>query len=133
MIEKLKEYKEVIVIIVFFLGGFFWLENQYPKKTDLKSEIGVLNCLLEKYMTLTQYQIRGQELEKQIQELNNQIQLFYVESKNRSRIVSPGMKHEMDEKKSDLSGKKKDLKENKDAMEKISCELERNVCGKVSP
>lgn len=131
MLEKLKEYKEVIAIIIFFLGGFFWLEGEFPKKSDLNSEIGSVKCLLEKYMTLTQLQIRRQELDKQIQEINDHIKLFPAISNAGSPPLTPAMAQELDEKKSDMSGKKKDFKENKFAMEKIVDELARNVCGKV--
>jgi hypothetical protein len=131
VLEKLKEYKEVITIIIFFLGGFFWLQNEFPKKSDLNSEIGSVQCLLQKYMTLTQLQIRSQELDKQIQELGNQIRLFPAASNDATHGLTPAMAQELDEKKSDLSDKKKDLRENKLAMEKIVEELARNACGKV--
>lgn len=37
MLNKLKEYKELIAIMVFFLGGFFgWIINFLPKATLLK-------------------------------------------------------------------------------------------------
>lgn len=132
MLQKLNEYKEIIAIIVFFLGGFFWLEGEFPKKSDLNSEIGSVKCLLEKYMTLTQLQIRGQELDKQIQELNDQIKLFPAIA-NSGPSLTPAMAQELDDKKSDMSGKKNDFKANKVAMEKIVDELARNVCGKVAP
>ena len=132
MLEKLKEYKEVITIIIFFLGGFFWLEGEFPKKSDLNSEIGSVRCLLDKYMTLTQLQIHGQELDKQIQEINDQIKLFPATSNTGLPSLTPAMTQELDEKKSDMSGKKNDFKANELAMEKIVDELARNVCGTVA-
>ena len=41
MLAKLKEYKELTAIIVFFLGGFLWLEREFdrhPTRGDLKVE-----------------------------------------------------------------------------------------------
>lgn len=145
MLEKIKEYKEVIAIIVFFLGGFIWLENQYPKKTDLKSEtrslkkdlktaIRSLDCLVEKYMTLTQLQIRGQNLEKKIQNLERKIKSTFQSSDDATTIaLSPAMKHELKKLEEDLSAKIKDLRKNKDDMEDINNQLARNICGKVEP
>jgi vacuolar-type H+-ATPase subunit D/Vma8 len=130
MLAKLKEYKELIAIILFFASGFVWLEKEYPKKAELKSEIAVLNCMLEKYMTLTQYQIRSQELEKQIQQLNNEIKNFPQGTNGAASALSPAMKSEMDEIAASLSDKKNELKENKNSMNKIIDELARNVCGK---
>ncbi|MEH6444452.1 MAG: hypothetical protein V7784_11195 [Oceanospirillaceae bacterium] len=60
MLEKLKEYKELISIILFFLAGFSWFNNQFPTKNDLSNEIKVVNCLLQNYMELTQLQIEYQ-------------------------------------------------------------------------
>ena len=56
-LEKLKQYKEIIAITIFFLGGFFWLQAEFPNKSDLRSEVGSLNCQLKSYMLLTQLQI----------------------------------------------------------------------------
>ncbi len=128
MLEKLKEYKEFIAIIIFFLGGFLWVEESFPKKADLKSEIGVLECLLNKYMTLTQLQLNGQELEKQIQELTNQVNTYPAHSK---LSISPAIQHELEDKKLDLSNNKTEFRENKKKIENILRELERSECGKV--
>ncbi|MEI7457612.1 MAG: hypothetical protein WCK93_12910 [Nitrosomonadales bacterium] len=66
MLERLKEYKELIAIIAFFLGGFFWLQSQYPNKSEVKDEFNSIRCQLNSYMKLTQLQIRSQELDKQL-------------------------------------------------------------------
>jgi hypothetical protein len=36
MLDKLKEYKELIAIIVFFLGGFIWLYISSRPRPTLK-------------------------------------------------------------------------------------------------
>ncbi len=132
MWEKIKEFGNLITILITivgcFLGAFLWLQNQFPTKDDLKFEVGILTCLLEKYMTLTQYQIENQNLEKEIQELN----LFFNESRRNTSALTIPMTFLFDEKKSKLSEKKKELKENLDNMKKVSNELARNVCGKVT-
>ena len=131
MLQKLKEYKEIIAIVVFFLGGFIWLESQFPKKSDLKSEIKTLNCLLEKYMVLTQLQIHGQKLEKQIQDIKIKIDsTFQINSDGTSPRLSPPMEYELEELRESLSNMKKELKNDNDEMEKVHNELARNICGK---
>jgi|GEM_PF-1338292 len=131
MLQKLKEYKEIIAIVVFFLGGFIWLESQFPKKSDLKSEIKTLNCLLEKYMVLTQLQIHGQKLEKQIQDIKIKIDsTFQINSDGTSPRLSPPMEYELEELRESLSNMKKELKNDNDEMEKVDNELARNICGK---
>jgi hypothetical protein len=126
MLEKLKEYKEMIAIIVFFLGGFIWLNSQFPKKSDLTAEIGSLNCQLEKYMTLTQLQIRSQELGKQAQDLATRIS--DVETNSGDTHLSPAMKFELDQMKSDLKHNREKHRSNKDEIAEILDELARNVC-----
>lgn len=133
MLEKLKEYKEVLTIIVFFLGGFFWIQGQYPTKTDLKSQIGVLNCLLDKYMSLTQLQIRGRDLERQAQDLKNEIQAFGDDQDRTHLPASPAMRQELDVKKASLVGVQADLKTNAGNIQTTGDELARNVCGRVTP
>jgi hypothetical protein len=134
MLTKLKEYKEFIAILVFFIGGFIWLEKEFPKKSDLKSEVKILECMLDKYMTLTQRQIRGQELAKRIQELNHKIKTMLPSGAGGSSpLLSPAMGHELDQLKKDLADNREDLKKNNDAMKTMRDELERNVCGKEVP
>ena len=70
-LEKLKQYKEIIAIIIFFLGGFFWLQAEFPNKSDLRSEVGSLNCQLKSYMLLTQLQIGIMGTQSEVQVLRN--------------------------------------------------------------
>jgi hypothetical protein len=39
MLEKLKEYKELIGLIVFFLGGFIWLQQKFAHKQELIEQV----------------------------------------------------------------------------------------------
>lgn len=134
MLEKIKEYKEIIVIIVFFLGGFIWLENQYPKKTDLKSEIWSLDCLLKKYMTLTQLQIRGQNLKEEIQNLERKIKSTFQTSDDATKItLSPPLAHQLKKLQEAQSKNINDLSDIHKDMVSISEELQRNECRKVKP
>ncbi len=130
MIEKLKEYKELITIIMFFLGGFLWLNNQFPTKSDLKAEVGSLNCLVEKYMTLTQLQIRGQDLEKETQDLATRISNMKID--NEDLYLSPAMKFEMNQLKSDFEHNREKYRNNSSEIVKILDELARNICRKVT-
>lgn len=127
MLDKLKEYKELIAIIVFFLGGFFWLNNQFPTKKDLKNEVESLSCLLEKYMTVTQRQIRNQELEKQAKDLMTTISS--MENSTSGVPLSPAMKYELEQKKSEINHNRKEYTSNKDVIQKIMDDLARNMCG----
>lgn len=129
MLEKLKAYKEMLAIIVFFLGGLFWIQNQFPTKSDLKAQIGILNCLLDKYMVLTQRQIRSRDLERQQLELTAQINLSADDHAPSRPPISPAMLNELDAKRQELIDVRRDLKTNADEIQKTTEELARNVCG----
>jgi hypothetical protein len=132
MFEKLKEYKELLGIVVFFLGGFFCIQNQFtrfPTKSDVKSEVSVLHCLLDKYMLLTQRQLRGRELERQVQDLTSQISA-YDDRAGAQPAISPAMREEREAKLADLVSARNDLKANAADIQKTGDELQRNVCGK---
>lgn len=130
MLDKLKNYKEMITIMLFFVSGFIWLDSQYPKKVDLKQEIASVQCILDKYMMLTQLQIHGQELEKQVTALRDVIKITLPYNTD-AIPLSPAMKYEIDEKKKELTGKKNDFKQNYNKIKQISGDLARNVCGRL--
>jgi flagellar motor component MotA len=129
MLEKLKEYKELIAIIVFFIGGFIWLTSQFPTKNDLTSEINSLNCLLEKYMTLTQLQIQNQEFEKQAQKLADRICQMRIDGQKAP--LTPAMKFELEQMESELDHNQTEHRTNTKEIEGILAQLARNVCKKV--
>jgi len=132
MLEKLKDYKELIAIIVFFLGGFVWLQTQFPNKNDLKSELGAIRCQLNQYMKLTQLQILSQEQERQLLTLKGQLSSAKPEADDGSMLtISPAMKIEIDQLKLEYSTMRNQLGQTTSEMAKIRDELARGVCGKV--
>ncbi len=141
MLQKLKEYKEIIAIMVFFAGGFMWLNKQYPTKAELHetnhqllTEIQHLQCLLKKYMQLTQLQIRSHDLEKQIDDLKSRFPAKLPSSETHGNLhLSPAMKLELDQMKSQLTHKVDDLRATTMAMETLRDELARDVCKEDIP
>ena len=104
MLDKLKEYKELITIIVFFLGGFTWLNAQFPTKADLesakidlKSAISYQDCLGERYMKLVQSQIDRQEIQVQVQGLDREIKEGSDDIEKSKVYISPAMQHSFDQ------------------------------------
>jgi hypothetical protein len=139
MMDKLKQYQEIIAIIVFFLSGFFWIESQFPQKSDLDSvkkelqaENAVLKCLLKKNMILVQDQIQASTLEKSIKE---KTEYLYVLSEKLNKIgsdaqtLSPAMQITLSETKDDVANQKEALKVVIARMQDTKNELERNICG----
>ena len=125
MFAKLKQYKEFIAILVFFLGGFFWLDSQFPKKSDLETQIGGvsddlsgqivnLQCLLKKYMKLTQLQINAQTKEKTIDNLRQSVESL---SDIEPDLLSPQMRQI-------LNGFAEELETEKAALSKIASDIE---------
>ena len=47
-VTRLKEYKEFIAILVFFMGGFFWIYGFFATKDQVK----VLQCLTNNNIAL---------------------------------------------------------------------------------
>lgn len=127
MLEKIKEYKEIITIVVFFLGGFAWLESQFPKKVELQSDIGTLSCLLEQYMQLTQQQFLNQRLGEQIRDLKEKL------SSNGGIVdmsgISPALMRVHGELAEQLDEAKGKYRDSVEQMEEINNRLARNYCG----
>lgn len=142
MLEKLKEYQELITIIVFFLGGFLWLETQFPQKTDLETvkqdlqkENAVLKCLLKKNMTLVQDQIQASALEKSIKEKSEYLYVLTEKLdklKTEGQGVSPAMDLSLNETKEEVANKKNELRQVISRMQDTKNELERNICGEAA-
>jgi len=125
MLEKLNEYKEILTIIVFFLGGYSWLQNQYPNKEYLKTELTSLRCQLDHYMKLTQLQIKNQELDKDVSMLSKTLS----DNSGKGKVsLSPAMQMELSEK---LGRKKEDQKSTLNEMERINNDLIIGNCGRV--
>ncbi len=131
MLEKLKEYKELTAIIVFFLGGFFWLQSEFPSKSDMKGELVSIHCLLDSYMKLTQLQILSQELDKQTSELGRKLSEAPPTDAGASALsVSPAMRAEFEQLKVDYAARRNQLGQTTNEMAKIRDELARGVCGR---
>lgn len=131
MLEKLKEYKELIAIIVFFLGGFFWLQSEFPSKNDLKSQLKVINCQLDSYMQLTQLQISSQEQEKQLNDLLKKLSEAPPDDNSKKGVsISPAMRVELEQLRVDYTERRNQLGVTTAAMAKIKDELARGVCEK---
>jgi hypothetical protein len=131
MLDRLKEYKELIAILVFFLGGFFWLQSEFPSKGELRAEIGSLDCVLQSYMKLTQSQISSQEQEKQVSELMRKLSEAPPDDASRSGLsVSPAMRVEFEQLKADYTAKRQQLADTTKEMAQIRKDLEMNICGK---
>lgn len=133
MLAKLKEYKDVISIVIFFLGGFFWIQNELPKKNDLeavKQELlaknKVLKCLLKSNMTLVQDQIQASSLEKNIKEKQDYL---ILSDKFPEESMSPAMKSTLNELREDVANKKEELKTVIMRMQNTRSDLEKNICG----
>ncbi|HEY1963144.1 MAG TPA: hypothetical protein VGG69_12045 [Rhizomicrobium sp.] len=123
MLDKLNQYKEVITLVVFFLGGFFWIENQFPTKIDLTKQIGVLKCELDNYMKLTQLQIRSRDLEKSVQALDTDLEMPVAAD------IPPSFRDVIESKKSQRTEDVAALKVVNDQIASIFTDLGRQICG----
>lgn len=123
MLDRLKEYKELIAIMIFFLSGFLWIQ-------DLKSQVSVLGCLLEEYMTLTQLQISHQQKEREVERLSRQINAFPTAAGGDLPALSPAMKQELANLVNDREEAQGKLKRIQSDMESIRDKLQKHACGK---
>ncbi|MEM9059031.1 MAG: hypothetical protein AAGD13_01090 [Pseudomonadota bacterium] len=145
MLEKLKEFRELIAILLFFTGGFIWIESRYAAKDDFdkvsqsltginlematRDDLKVMQCLLTEYMKLTQLQIRAQDIEKQVADL--------LESLKDPRLASntdqlpPALKAVLQTHYADLDAKRAALNEVDVEMGGVRQKLERQECGAV--
>jgi len=125
VLQVLNEYKEIIVVIAFFLGGVFWIQDRFPTKTDLVAQLSFIKCQLDEYMQLTQLQVRHEQLSAQLAQ-----QLGSATTVSSKVALSPSMKQTL----SDLQTQRAQLRAAGDtasaAMQKISDDLGRNLCAK---
>jgi len=125
MLAKLKEYKEIISLVIFFLGGVFWIQNQFPNKEDLAS----VRCLLNGYMKLTQLQIRSQELDKKRYNLSQQLTGAPSNNGSNDEIeFSPAMMMELEQLKADYKNTQDEFRQTNLDMTELRDELQRGVC-----
>lgn len=140
MLSKLKEYKEFVAILVFFLGGFFWIDSEFPKKSDvtsvrdgLSNQVTTLECMLKQYMRLTQLQLGAQQTEKRIRELRDQ----WLERQDSTAglqpaELSPAMRHELNELKEQLDAERSLLNEISGEIREVNEDLKLQTCGTVT-
>jgi methyl-accepting chemotaxis protein len=126
MIEKLKEYRDLIGLVVFFLGGLFWVQNQFPTKTDLSDQLGVVKCQLRSYMSLTQDELHVQDLTGKIQDIDQQLAAL----SEGTAQTSPSIAGMVEKQRSDRDSYLADLKTTNTQMSDITQSLERQECGK---
>lgn len=149
MLGKLKEYKEIIAIVVFFLGGLTWLHKEFPDKKDVESQqqhlqanlksqkralearLASLQCLVDKYMQLTQLQIQNATLAKDIDTLETARDTTNANGHGDVQL-SPELKHQFAAMMQDLANKTARWNANDAEMQKVSDQLQRNVCMKVT-
>lgn len=124
MIEKLKEYRDLIGLVVFFLGGFFWAENQFPTKIDLNVQMSRMRCQLTDYMSLTQDQIRAADMNGKIQDINQQLNAFSAPGVT----ISPSMQDIVNQQKADRQQYLDDLKAANTDMQAINQRLQKQDC-----
>lgn len=65
VLARLKEYKEIITLFTFFLGGYLWMQKEFPSKSYVDSKIesatssiSSLNCLLNKNISSLDAQLQ---------------------------------------------------------------------------
>lgn len=140
MLARLKEYKELITIVLFFLGGFFWIENRYVQTTELngvnarfdtvakEDSLNILNCKVDKYMRLTQLQVEAAEVKELIEGLEDDLASFQVASVE----VTPAMRNAIQRSEKELSNQLDRLFAVDTEVRALSDELARQVCSEVA-
>ena len=100
-ITRLKEYKEFIVILVFFIGGFMWIYGYFATKEQVK----VLQCLTNQNITLIESRMqkkflfdelnqKGMELEKLLKKADvlNEERRKVIQLTNEIEIIKANLK-----------------------------------------
>jgi hypothetical protein len=128
LLDVLNECKEVIALLVFFLGGVWWIQDRFPTKTDLQSRLALIKCELDDYMQLTQLQVRHEQLSGQLAQLDQQ--LGSATTVRTSVALSPSLQQML----SGLQTQRGQLQIQADAasaaMQKLNDDLARNLCAK---
>ncbi len=130
----LGQYRDVIVLLLFFLGGFFYLDRTFPKHEDLAREsnkltaeltrhneglvadITRLQCLVDSYMQLTQLQTNTLNTDARRAELLTLI---------KTGALTPAMTADME---TEIDVLKNRSLSNVSQMTVIRQKLERNEC-----
>lgn len=124
MLDRLKEYRDIISLVVFFLGGFLWVQAQFATKAALNEE----KCLLRDAITLGQLQIRQSSLQNETQALDGQISERLAVLAKLTDRPSPSFLFELDQMKAKEAKKLADLDENIKQQQKISDDMVNPKC-----
>lgn len=126
LLGTLNDYKEVLSIIVFFLGGVWWIQDRFPTKTDLNSNVNFIKCQLKEYMELTQQQIKHEQasasLAEVVQELGSPMAL------QRAVELSPSMQQMIAGFKDKETYFRSEVDASSTAMSNINDNLARGIC-----
>jgi hypothetical protein len=129
--KTLGAYKELIAIVVFFFGGFAYLDANYPSKTEFQTT----NCLLKTYMLITQLQLRNYQLEKSISRLRPSVK-DYDDLKNQQPAVwaqlTKGMKADVEVMRAELLDSEKELQKVLERIREEKDGLQMHKCGESS-
>lgn len=142
MLATLKAYKEFLAILVFFAGGFAWIESRYTAHEDFSGlsdtmngvrqematqrDVARLKCLLTEYMTLTHLQIRAQDLEKEIERLTGDLSDPRLASADLE--ANPALMMVVADHEERLRMTRGDLKEVNDEITRVTEALQRHEC-----
>lgn len=78
LLNRLKEYKELITIIVFFISGFLWLYGYFATKDQLR----IMKCIVNHQISMVESRIQKQDLLEQL--INTIISLNDLPANDRS-------------------------------------------------
>lgn len=81
-LNRLKEYKEFIAIVLFFLAGFLWIYGYFATKEQL-SEV---RCLMDANITLLSGQVQSNVLAQQLLK-NKEMQLTIIDESKTNLIA----------------------------------------------
>ncbi|SEA59322.1 hypothetical protein [Rubrimonas cliftonensis] len=148
MLERLKAYKEFIAILLFFAGGFAWMERTYLSRDSLSGverqlagldarlaeharieDVQTLSCLLNAYMLLTQRQMRAMDVERMIAENTRALTAPFEAVAEAAR--SPAMMIEFERKQDELGALRAERRALRQAMADTTDRLERHECGRL--
>lgn len=152
MLERLKQYKELIAILVFFLGGFAWIENRFVKADAIdpltgavdavdmriarmgeamatRQDVDGLHCLLNAYMTITQHQMKMRVVEAEKAELERDPPGVVLAASHGGDGASAGLMHEVQNYYKTLDRLEGELHSRQREVENIISQLQRHECG----
>jgi hypothetical protein len=128
----MKEYKELIATIVFFLGGVSWVFGYFATKEELRvfrdtasTQNKILHCVLQKHVQLLegkqQWKVSSDELMAIQEEIRKQAPTSAQFSENDIRKIVR-LEQQRDEIKASINSAEKDVAEAKNAIMYRDCE-----------